>query len=66
MAVVGHGLRVPKFLVPSPLLVAQTLVADAGLLFGALFTTLKITFFAFVCATVLGTCLIAFPSCRAA
>ena len=35
--------EIPRFLVPSPLLVAQTLVADAGLLFGALFTTLKIT-----------------------
>ena len=50
---------IPKFLVPSPWLVAQTLVADAGLLFGALFTTLKITVFAFVCAAVLGV-LIAF------
>jgi len=27
---------IPKFLVPSPLLVAQTLVTDAALLFGAL------------------------------
>ena len=51
--------KVPSYLVPSPWLVAQTLVADAGLLFGALFTTLKITVFAFVCATLLGV-LIAF------
>ena len=51
--------EIPRFLVPSPWLVAQTLVADAGLLFGALVTTLKITVFAFVCATVLGV-LIAF------
>jgi NitT/TauT family transport system permease protein len=51
--------EIPRFLVPSPLLVAQTLVADAALLFGALFTTLKITVFAFVCAAVLGV-LIAF------
>jgi len=51
--------EIPRYLVPSPLLVAQTLVADAGLLFGALLTTLKITVFAFVCATVLGV-LIAF------
>ena len=51
--------EIPKFLVPSPLLVAQTLVADAGLLFSALLTTLKITVFAFVCATLLGV-LIAF------
>ena len=51
--------KLPPFLVPSPLNVAQTLVADAGLLFGALYTTLKITLFAFLCATVLGV-LIAF------
>ena len=50
---------VPKYLVPSPLLVARTLLADAGLLFGALLTTLKITVFAFLCATLLGV-LIAF------
>jgi NitT/TauT family transport system permease protein len=50
---------IPKFLLPSPLLVAQTLVSDAGLLFGALFTTLKITVLALVCATLLGV-LIAF------
>jgi NitT/TauT family transport system permease protein len=51
--------KLPPFLVPSPLNVAQTLVADAGLLFGALVTTLKITLFAFGSATVLGV-LIAF------
>ena len=50
---------VPVFLVPSPLRVAQALVADAGLLFGALLTTLKITLLAFLCATLLGV-LIAF------
>ena len=51
--------KLPPFLVPSPLNVAETLVKDAGLLFGALYTTLKITLFAFLCATVLGV-LIAF------
>jgi NitT/TauT family transport system permease protein len=51
--------EVPQFLVPSPLRVAQALVQDAALLFGALVTTLKITVLAFVCATVLGV-LIAF------
>jgi NitT/TauT family transport system permease protein len=51
--------EVPQFLVPSPVVVAQTLVSDAPLLFGALVNTLKITVFAFVCATVLGV-LIAF------
>jgi NitT/TauT family transport system permease protein len=50
---------VPVFLVPSPLRVAQTLVEDAGLLFGALWVTLKITLLAFVCAAVVGV-LIAF------
>jgi NitT/TauT family transport system permease protein len=45
---------IPHYLVPSPLRVATTLVVDAGLLFGALVTTLKITVLAFVCATVLG------------
>ena len=51
--------EVPVFLVPSPVRVAQVLVADWGLLSGALLNTLKITLFAFACATVLGT-LIAF------
>jgi NitT/TauT family transport system permease protein len=45
---------VPPFLVPSPLRVAQTLVEDAALLFGALWVTLKITLLAFACATALG------------
>ena len=53
------GLKIPPFLVPSPLRVAEVLVTDAGLLFGALYTTLKITLFAFISATVLGV-LIAF------
>ncbi len=51
--------EVPVFLVPSPLRVAQVLLTDAALLFGALVTTLKITLLAFACATVLGV-LIAF------
>ena len=50
---------VPVFLVPSPLRVAQVLFSDAGLLFGALFTTLKITLLAFITAILLGV-LIAF------
>jgi NitT/TauT family transport system permease protein len=53
------GFNLPPFLVPSPLRVAETLFVDAGLLFGALYTTLKITLFAFICATLLGV-LIAF------
>ena len=53
------ALKIPPFLVPSPLRVAEVLVSDAGLLFGALYTTLKITLFAFITATVVGV-LIAF------
>jgi NitT/TauT family transport system permease protein len=51
--------NVPVFLVPSPARVAETLVVDAALLFGALVNTLKITLFSFVAATVVGV-LIAF------
>ena len=53
------GLNIPPFLVPSPLRVAEVLVTDAALLFGALYNTLKITLLAFISATVLGV-LIAF------
>ncbi len=53
------GFELPPFLVPSPVRVAEVMVSDAGLLFGALVTTLKITLFAFACATALGV-LIAF------
>ncbi|MFN8899662.1 MAG: ABC transporter permease [Pseudomonadota bacterium] len=53
------ALKIPPFLVPSPLRVAQVLGADAALLFGALYTTLKITLFAFLTAVVLGV-LVAF------
>jgi len=53
------GFNIPVFLVPSPVRVAQVLVTDAGLLFGALVNTLKITLLSFIAATVLGV-LIAF------
>ena len=46
---------VPKFLVPGPLVVLQTLIADWGLLFNSLLVTLKITFGAFFLAVVIGT-----------
>jgi NitT/TauT family transport system permease protein len=46
--------EIPPYLVPSPVRVAQTLVADAPLLFGALLTTVKITLLALASATVLG------------
>jgi NitT/TauT family transport system permease protein len=51
--------EVPRFLVPAPTVVAETLVTDWALLSGSLVTTLKITFFAFFCAVVVGT-LVAF------
>ncbi len=50
---------IQPFLVPSPLRVAQTLVIDAALLFGALVNTLKITLLSFIAATVVGV-LVAF------
>ncbi|MEY8875175.1 MAG: ABC transporter permease [Leptothrix sp. (in: b-proteobacteria)] len=47
--------QVPAYLVPSPSLIAVTLVADWGLLAGALGVTLKITLLAFVASAVLGS-----------
>ncbi|RPH45570.1 MAG: ABC transporter permease [Burkholderiales bacterium] len=46
---------VPVYLVPSPVAVGRTLVADWALLAGALGTTLKITLLAFAAAVVLGS-----------
>lgn len=45
---------VPSYLVPSPALVAGTLLRDADLLFGALLVTLKITFLALLLALLVG------------
>jgi NitT/TauT family transport system permease protein len=45
---------VPKYLVPSPALVARTLVDDWGLLSGSLVATLKVTLSALVLAVVAG------------
>jgi len=50
---------VPEYLVPAPSRIAHALHADFGMLIEALWTTLSITFGAFLLATVLGT-LIAF------
>jgi NitT/TauT family transport system permease protein len=47
---------VPAYLVPSPVLVARTLVEDFGLLSGSLLVTLRITFLALLAALVLGVC----------
>ncbi|MCU0931891.1 MAG: ABC transporter permease [Serpentinimonas sp.] len=51
--------EIPSYLVPTPWLIATTLVQDWSLLVGALAVTLKITLLAFVVSAVLGT-LIAF------
>lgn len=51
--------KVPHFIVPAPSHVAQVMVADAALLFGALLNTLKITLLSFAAAVVLGV-LVAF------
>jgi NitT/TauT family transport system permease protein len=53
------ALDIKPFLLPGPDLVLQTLIKDWGLLGGSLYNTMKITFFAFVTAVVLGS-LIAF------
>jgi NitT/TauT family transport system permease protein len=47
-------MKVPEYLVPSPVAIAQTLVADWALLTNSLLMTLKITFLAFALAVVLG------------
>lgn len=46
--------EIPIYLVPSPGDVLETLVKDWDLLSGSLYNTLKITFFAFLCAMILG------------
>jgi len=48
------GFKLPPYLVPSPLLMMQTLVTDWVALGGALLVTLKITVLSFALATVIG------------
>ena len=48
------GLQLPAYLVPSPLLMLQTLVTDWQALGGSLLFTLKITLFSFLAAVVVG------------
>ncbi len=45
---------IPPFLVPSPVRIAQTLIADWSLLSVAWSVTLKVTFLSLLCAVVLG------------
>ena len=45
---------VPKYIVPSPVDIGQSLVSDFSPLFNALLMTLKVTFLAFVIAVVMG------------
>lgn len=51
---VCSAFAVPVYLVPSPSVVATTLAADWALLSTSLLVTLKITFFAFVLAVIIG------------
>ena len=46
--------EVPKYLVPSPVDIGQSLVSDFSSLFNALLMTLKVTFLAFAIAVILG------------
>ena len=48
------GMKLPPYLVPSPLLTAQTLVTDWAVLGSALLVTLKITVLSFLTAVVVG------------
>ena len=48
------GLKLPPYLVPSPILMLQTLVTDWSALLSALLVTLKITVLSFVVATLVG------------
>lgn len=48
------GFKLPPYLVPSPVLMLQTLVTDWQSLFGALLVTLKITLLSFAVATLVG------------
>lgn len=49
--------EVPAYVLPGPILVGQTLVADWGTLSGSLWVTLKITFMALAAAVVVGVTL---------
>ena len=46
--------EVPKYIVPSPVDIGQSLVSDFNSLFNALMMTLKVTFLAFAISVVLG------------
>lgn len=48
---------VPSYILPGPLLIAQTLVQDWGTLSGALWITLRITFAALIAAVTVGVAL---------
>lgn len=49
--------EIPSYVLPGPVLVGQTLVADWGTLSGSLLVTLKITFMALAAAVVVGVTL---------
>ena len=49
--------EIPHYVLPGPILVGQTLVADWGTLSGSLWDTLKITFMALAAAVVVGVTL---------
>lgn len=49
--------EIPPYILPGPILIGQTLVADWGTLSGSLWITLKITFMALAAAVVVGVSL---------
>jgi NitT/TauT family transport system permease protein len=52
-----NALDVPSYLVPGPLLIAQTLIVDRAILLGSLGVTLAVALIALACATVIGVVL---------
>ncbi|PZU86734.1 MAG: ABC transporter ATP-binding protein, partial [Chelatococcus sp.] len=48
---------IPPYILPGPLLIGQTLVADWGTLSGSLLITLQITFMALAAAVIVGVAL---------
>jgi NitT/TauT family transport system permease protein len=48
------GMELPPYLIPSPLLMMQTLIGDWPTLFGSLMITMKITVLSFIVAVVVG------------
>ena len=56
--------EVPSYILPGPLLIARTIVTDAGLLFPSLWATLEVAFLALLASVVVGVGLAAAAQLR--